>query len=276
MKEAVIKQIDSDTWQFTEQFLGENVYCYLLVGTEQALLVDTAYGFTNIAGAIREITSLPLMVVNTHGHFDHITGNYCFGEAYMHQKDSNVYRRHTTQHSVECILKGIAGGGIKGEITALILRPTLKRILSHSVPNTKALPECGYFELGKRRVDILETPGHTHGSISLLDRKNGWLFSGDTCGDEGMLLHFQEASTVKTFHDTILSIQRLVDSGSITRNYPSHQTSPAPLERLINYLYLLERLDSGNLTPEEWEKGVVERNGIKITFSPDRVKEELV
>ena len=44
-EKAVIKQIDSTTWQFTEKFLGENVYCYLLVGNEKALLIDTAYGF---------------------------------------------------------------------------------------------------------------------------------------------------------------------------------------------------------------------------------------
>lgn len=276
MKKAVITQIDSETWQFTEKFLGENVYCYLLIGTEKALLIDTAYGFTDIGSAIREITALPLTVVNTHGHFDHITGNYRFGETYLHKKDAALYRLHTQQSSLETLLKFIVGGGMKADLAVLALRPQIRRMLCHAIPDTKELPECGYFELGNRRVDILETPGHTQGSISLLDTKNGWLFSGDTCGDEGMLLHFREATSVKTFQKTIRSIRSLVDTGTITRNYPSHQTSPAPLERLENYSYILDRLEKGELSPEEWKTGKVEKNGIRIAFSPERVKEELL
>lgn len=275
MKKAVINQIDAATWQFTEKFLGENVYCYLLIGTEKALLIDTAYGFTDIAGAIREITTLPLEVVNTHGHFDHVTGNYRFGEAYLHSKDAALYRQHTQQTSLEMLLKSIVGGGWKAELAVLALRPQMKKMLNHAVPGTKSLPECGYFELGNRCIEIIETPGHTQGSISLLDVANGWLFSGDTCGDEGMLLHFQEATSVRTFHNTIRSIRSMVDDGTVTRNFPSHQTSPAPLERLENYSYLLSRLESGELTADEWCAGEVQRNGIKVVFSPERVKEEV-
>ena len=101
MKKAVIKQIDSTTWQFTEKLLGENVYCYLLVGNQKALLIDTAYGFTDIAGAVRELTSRPLTVVNTHGHFDHVTGNYRFGRACLHEKDMELYERNTNQAHLE-------------------------------------------------------------------------------------------------------------------------------------------------------------------------------
>ena len=66
MKKARVTQIGEDTYRFTETSFGTDVYMYLLIGTEKALLIDTAYGFTDVPAAIRQITDLPLIVVNTH------------------------------------------------------------------------------------------------------------------------------------------------------------------------------------------------------------------
>lgn len=275
MEKALVKQIDQNTWQFTEQFLGENVYCYLLVGTEKALLIDTAYGFTDIAGAVEELTSLPVTVVNTHGHFDHICGNRFFPEVMLSDKDWEVYRNHSDLDKLEKILLASLGG--TEEVKGLLeqFRPVLREITSLENVQVSPLPESGYFELGNRKVDIIETPGHTTGSIALLDRKNGWLFSGDTCGDEGMLLHFPEASSVREFHQTICKLLELVDEGAVTRNYPCHQTSPAPTSKLKYYDHILTRMENGELTDEEWKNGSVVEDGIQIVFSPARVKEEI-
>ena len=274
MRSAVITELGNSTWQFTEKFLGENVYCYLLVGTQKALLIDTAYGFTDIAGAVRQLTDLPLITVNTHGHFDHVTGNYRFGKAYLHEKDFPLYREHTQQKTLEALLRAIAGGGLKGAAAVLALRPTMKRMLAHPVPPVLPLPENGFFDLGGRTVRILETPGHTQGSISLLDENTGWLFSGDTCGDVGMLLHFPEATSASQFHHTIRQIRELFEKGSITRIYPSHQTSPAPLKKLADYDQLLTRLEKADLTGEEWKAGKAIQGSITIQFSPERIRKE--
>jgi hydroxyacylglutathione hydrolase len=275
-KKVTVKPIGNTTWQFTEQYLGENVYCYLLAGTEKALLIDTGYGFTDIPGTIKELTDKPLILINTHGHFDHISGNYRFGKTFLSEKDEELYRLHSRRDTIEAILSEAVGGGIKGKAAILALRPSLSRIYSNPFPDTQPLPECGCFELGNRLVKILETPGHTQGSVSLLDVKNGWLFSGDTCGDAGMLLHFPESSSVRTFHKTIRNILGLVNSGAVTRNYPAHQTSPAPLEKLKNYDILLDRLERGSISQAEWAKSLVEQGGVKIQFDPRRVREEIV
>ena len=49
----------------------------LIIGKEQAMLIDTGYGIYNIYDHIRSITSLPLIVVNSHGHMDHCCGTPC-------------------------------------------------------------------------------------------------------------------------------------------------------------------------------------------------------
>ncbi len=275
MEKAVIKKLNENTWQFTEQLLGENVYCYLLAGTRKALLIDTAYGFTDIAGAVKELTKLPVTVVNTHGHFDHICGNRFFSEVMISDLDQEVYQRHSDFEELKKLLLATLGGSEEAKAMLQPFLPVIREITSLEHVRVLPLPENGCFDLGDRMVEIIETPGHTTGSISLLDRKNGWLFSGDTCGDEGMLLHFPEASDVKVFHQTIRRIMSLVAQGFVTRNYPCHQTSPAPLSKLKYYDRILARMENGGLTEEELNSGSAQEGGIRIVFSPQRVKEEL-
>ena len=60
--------------------LAENVYllnefdgtnCYLVVGSEKALLIDCGTGFCDIRGAAEKLTDLPIILAATHGHGDH-------------------------------------------------------------------------------------------------------------------------------------------------------------------------------------------------------------
>lgn len=76
------------------------VSSFLIVGKERALLFDTGYGVADLKQAVEEITKLPLVVVNSHGHFDHTVGNSSFpGPYYMHKADLEVYHRHNSLSS---------------------------------------------------------------------------------------------------------------------------------------------------------------------------------
>ena len=55
----------------------------LIVGSERAMVIDTGCGPRQgheILDAVREKTELPLVVVNTHAHYDHFFGNAVFAE----------------------------------------------------------------------------------------------------------------------------------------------------------------------------------------------------
>ena len=58
-------------------------FVYLLIGDEKAVLIDTLYGFGDLRQIVESITDKPVMVINTHGHFDHTGGNSFWPEAYM-------------------------------------------------------------------------------------------------------------------------------------------------------------------------------------------------
>lgn len=68
-----------------------NVYTTLIIGEEKALLIDTGYGFGDLAGFVRTLTDKPLEVVLTHGHTDHCGGNSQFPIVYMNMMDVPTY-----------------------------------------------------------------------------------------------------------------------------------------------------------------------------------------
>ena len=66
-----------------------DVWIYLIIGPEKAMLIDTAYGLGNLHGLVDEITgSMPLIVVNTHTGPDHVLGNVLFDKIYCHEYET--------------------------------------------------------------------------------------------------------------------------------------------------------------------------------------------
>ncbi|MCD8028457.1 MAG: MBL fold metallo-hydrolase [Erysipelotrichaceae bacterium] len=74
----------------------DNVYVFeditkccsnVIIGDKKALVFDTGTGVENLYDEIKNITDLDLIVINSHGHFDHIGGNYLFDSIYIHPLD---------------------------------------------------------------------------------------------------------------------------------------------------------------------------------------------
>lgn len=140
-----IIKLDSNTWRIEDGF----VYYYLLTGENKALLIDSGVSSEDISDTIKEITDLPVILVNTHGDMDHVAGNATFSEFYLKSEDYN------------------------------------NRVLKEKFPNTKQIDvkEGDTFDLGKRVLEVIEIPGHTEGSIGLLDKKARIFYAGDTVQD---------------------------------------------------------------------------------------------
>ena len=67
-------------WAIYEPFQWQEVISYLIEGTEAAVLFDTGNGIGKIKPIVDRLTDKPIRVLNSHSHFDHIGGNYEFGE----------------------------------------------------------------------------------------------------------------------------------------------------------------------------------------------------
>jgi glyoxylase-like metal-dependent hydrolase (beta-lactamase superfamily II) len=163
---------------FTENCDGAgDVWMYLIVGPEKAMLIDTAYGLGDLKGLVDEITGgKPIIVVNTHDHYDHAYGNCRFDKVYCNEY-LVPYLEMQHEHMWDYLFDAF-GNNIWLEFDREDL-PTFKKYEIVGVPN-------GYtFNLGGDcEVELVFTGGHAAGHAAYLDKKGRNLFSGDNiCSD---------------------------------------------------------------------------------------------
>lgn len=165
---------------YTTEKIGERTYridecgrdnCYLLLGDERALLIDSSIGTGDLRSLVRSLTDLPVTVAATHAHGDHTGGACQFGEVWVHRNECNSKFRLLNLKKVRADL--ISNTMKKAGITAADVRG--------NVLKTKWLPfdEGKTFDLGGRTVKTVLTPGHSPGGVVFLDDGEKKMFTGD-------------------------------------------------------------------------------------------------
>ena len=143
--------------------------CYLVEGREKALLIDGLTGVGSLKALVRELTDLPVEILNTHGHVDHCGADFEYRQAYIHPADIALLYRHGDEE----MRRGFAASG-GAEVR-----------LEDVVPlcNVRTLPiaDGDVFDLGGVRLEVIAVPGHTRGTVVLLDRDRRIVYSGDAC-----------------------------------------------------------------------------------------------
>lgn len=219
------------------------VYTFLLCGTKKAVLIDTGFGTCDYKAIVSSLTKLPVEVINTHGHLDHVSQNYAFDTVYIHEADEQVFREHTDASVrlgyIQLLLE-------QAKIPAFIRR---SRLLKAYTKNVVELPEKDnrvYVEdgeeidLGGRTLRIIQTPGHTRGSIMVLDVEKRYLFSGDMLCDEGILLHFDHSTKVSVFLETMEKLKGMTDQWD--KIWPSHHIKPIDSSYIDEYILCAKEL----------------------------------
>ena len=82
-----VEKIDAHTFAISEYKHWEETHCYLLCGTERAVLIDTGLGVANIKNVVENLTDLPIVVLTTHAHWDHIGGHKYFKDFAIHENE---------------------------------------------------------------------------------------------------------------------------------------------------------------------------------------------
>ncbi len=176
---------------------------YVVVGSDKAVLIDTMNGYENIKTVVESITSLPFVVVNTHGHCDHICGNIYVKEAYIHPDDLPLAKEH---------------------IKFITESEGYRNSPEHPTPTEwKFILSGDVVDLGDTRLEVYGVPGHTKGSICLLDKKHRILFSGD-----GIIPHIwmqlEESLSLPEFINTLQSLD--VIKGEYDMILAGHSKAP--------------------------------------------------
>lgn len=179
-----------------------HVCSWLVEGTERAALIDTGLGVDSIRPVAEQLTSRPLVVINTHYHFDHVGGNHEFDEIAIHRSGAPMLRRPANPDALASYMRFTR--------ERLDLLPQLRSpdewfwLLTpeeeaRPLPTafdpaswtirastaTRLLEEGDRIDLGGRCLSVLHTPGHSPDSVCLLEEREGWLAAGDTLCMEG-------------------------------------------------------------------------------------------
>jgi glyoxylase-like metal-dependent hydrolase (beta-lactamase superfamily II) len=154
----------------------EEVISYLVLGENKAAIIDTGNGIGDIKSLVERLTKLPIIVVNTHTHGDHIGGNYQFDEIAVFESGFSQDRSLKGQTKDQM-------GNYLGE--DMVWKPLPDyfdadtwRISPFRVSTW--LKDGDKINLGGIVLEILHTPGHSPDSICILDRKNRVFWTGDS------------------------------------------------------------------------------------------------
>lgn len=197
-----IIKINDTTWRFENEF----VRFFLLEGTEKALLVDTGMTCPDAREAAEQLTDKPIMLLNTHVDGDHISGNAKFDTVYMAEGEIESYRGQNGAGEI-AVVKG-------GDVISL----------------------------GERDILIIDNPGHTPGSIALLDQKNRVLYSGDAVQD-GDIFMFGPGRNLPLYIESLANLQKYEDQ--FDEIYPSHGTIPVQKDLTGKLLVCAKEIQEG-------------------------------
>lgn len=222
--------LDGRTWVIEEKAPASQALCYLVCGEDAALLIDTGMPFGNMKWAVRKLTALPITVVNTHAHVDHIGSNHRFDTIYYHEDDKDIFALHTDPAYVG----GALAEYMLPHAAAVLLSPFAKLLMTPKATGNYSYIRDGHvFRLGGRDIEAIHTPGHTPGSICLLDREARLIFTGDTLCEWGVLLDLEGCRPPETYLASLRRIKKL--SPAFDTILPGHHGWPVDKEYIDDY-----------------------------------------
>jgi glyoxylase-like metal-dependent hydrolase (beta-lactamase superfamily II) len=169
-----VYEVSLSTFAIYEPRQSEETIGYLIEGSKQAILFDTGMGIGDPKKLISQLTQLPIVVLNSHTHGDHVGGNWQFSTIYGMDTD---FTRKSAQGSSKQAQEEIKPSEICGALPAGF---DAKTYTTRPWKITKYIHDGERIDLGGRTLEVIATPGHTPDAICLFDPANGLLFTGDT------------------------------------------------------------------------------------------------
>ena len=233
-------------YAISEPRQAEGVNSFLIVGSKRAVLFDSGLGVGRISNVVGRLTHLPVTVLNSHTHFDHVGGNDEFGDV------RNLDLPYSAASARGEVAESIAAYAARTLDEDSVCGPLPAGVTSrnYAMPKWKvaaSVRDGERLDLGGRSVEILRTPGHTPDSICLLDRANGLLFTGDTYYSGEIYLWAPETS-VADYHASIDKLVRI--EPSLNKLLAAHGSPVAEPRRLFELQKALQAIQAGAVEAE--------------------------
>lgn len=207
---ATVYWIKKNLWAIDE--IGRTIM-YVYAGSEKVLLLDTGFGLLDLPELVNRLCpGKEIVVVNTHAHGDHNGGNGQFECVHVGRRDAQISRcdmdaqtreqffEHFLRHEYRLKDRDLAGWHPRAP----------RKVLE--------MADGDVIDLGDIQLKVLETPGHTQGSICLYDQANGYLFSGDMMLTWQVWGQLKQSAPLKEYGDSLHRLAML----SVSEVFPAH------------------------------------------------------
>jgi glyoxylase-like metal-dependent hydrolase (beta-lactamase superfamily II) len=236
----------------------EGVKSYLVEGSRDVAVIDTGLGVSDFPALVRSLSDRDPLVLQTHGHWDHIGHSYAFERVLIHPSEAYTLRRGFPNAMYRPLFspKRLRGASLPAGFDPE----------TAEIPATEPTGELEHgdtVDLGGRVLEVFHTPGHSPGGLSFLDRQSRSLFVGDAINQGGMWL-FLPRSDAAAFLSTITMLADLADQ--VDAIYPAHGTIPLQPDDLRFIRDSFEEVWSGR-TPDKhlrWDIGFPERVPVDV------------
>ena len=213
---------------------------YLVEGKDKALLIDTGLGLARLKAFVRTLTTKPLIVVNTHGHPDHAGGDFEFKQVYAHPADFSSIQSFSTKESRERSAQFMGQGPQTPD------RVSVDEAASAPQPEMLPVKDAQIFDLGGRKLEVIEAPGHTPGEIVLLDAAHKMLFTGDN-SNLLVWLFLPNSMPLEVYLQTLKKLDGR--AGEFTTIYPGHG-KPMPSAFIAEQIACVQGILDGTIKGE--------------------------
>lgn len=230
-----VKEVANKVWLIDDNGF-DNIY--LVEGREKALLIDTGCGVGDLKQILPTLASLPLIVVNTHGHPDHVLGDAQFYDIHMANEDASLLSEYINTDSRKLILENVLQGKYSSEFST-------EKWLDSTINNIVPIKNGHKFDLGDREIRVVSMPGHSAGCIGLLDEQQKLFFSGDSIIEGDMWIHYKDSLPLSTYLQSIKQVSAI--SEKFDKILPGHNISPIKTDIIDEIIQGVSKIVEGKL-----------------------------
>lgn len=174
------------------------------VGRDADLVVDFGMGLAGLRGVLAIPEGKPVLAVATHVHVDHVGAFHEFETRLGHEAEADAFAAMADADTLAPYFRTLP--------EALTQPPPLgatpENYTITPAPLTRILRENDVVDLGDAAYTVLHLPGHSPGSIGLLDQRTGEFFSGDAIY-EGQLVDDLPGCDRQAYHRTMARLAAL-------------------------------------------------------------------
>ena len=173
------------------------VCCYLIVGETKAVLIDTGWGYGDLKSVVESITDLPITLVVSHAHPDHIGGDVQFGEAYLNERDFHMLESQSDVALRQRLMKKYAPDSFE-ENPELWLEPRKEPYIPYD--------EDVVFNLGGLTILPFPVPGHSPGNMVFIIPEERIAIFGDAISHPTLIV-FDNSPSIQEHYDALVKMK---------------------------------------------------------------------